>query len=318
MRRTVALLTSGLLLAGAASAGAVSDGNYDYRKQHCSGKAEASRHEDKVEKGCYAVALRIAGGSHEYVVVGIPMSKRGESPNSLELCIDLGSGAMKCAILDRAGVHPEKDRKGTKVDATKGAQVYFGADDNLDRGEHDGSTYINNGPSDGGGIQANLRPETLATWLAEVQKGNTGYVLTHPLPVADAGAGFCADGICFSLTTQRRTAYKGGAKKKHRDVSDYEGKKWDPESCGGPDDTKKDCGGKDIRYWHNQEGDVYAQPGFQIYEDPDPQGSPIGPYPLPAFYVGTCGLVVGGGNVKAPASPFTNKAGQLVVKTGCG
>ena len=63
---------------------------------------------------------------------------------------------------------------------------------------------------------------------------------------------------------------------------------------------------------------MYAEPGIQIYEDPDPQGSPIGPwYPIPAFYVGTCGLIVGGGQMAMPESPFTNKGGQFVVSTGC-
>ena len=55
-----------------------------------------------------------------------------------------------------------------------------------------------------------------------------------------------------------------------------------------------------------------------FFEDPDPEGSPIGPYPLPALYAGTCGVVAGGGPAAtAPASPITNSAGQLQVKTGC-
>jgi hypothetical protein len=34
--------------------------------------------------------------------------------------------------------------------------------------------------------------------------------------------------------------------------------------------------------------------------------------------VGTCGFVAGGGVAPAfPASPITNKAGQLVIQTGC-
>ena len=59
--------------------------------------------------------------------------------------------------------------------------------------------------------------------------------------------------------------------------------------------------------------------GFQFYEDPDPQGSPATPiYPNPGIYVGTCGVVVGGGALPAlPASPLTNSAGQLVISTGC-
>jgi hypothetical protein len=38
---------------------------------------------------------------------------------------------------------------------------------------------------------------------------------------------------------------------------------------------------------------------------------------LPAFYVGTCGLVIGGGQMQMPASPYTSPAGQFVVTTGC-
>jgi hypothetical protein len=63
---------------------------------------------------------------------------------------------------------------------------------------------------------------------------------------------------------------------------------------------------------------VYAEPGVQVYEDPDAQASPIGPYPLPAVYAGTCGGIVGGGSAPAaPDSPVTNDAGQIEARTGC-
>ena len=63
---------------------------------------------------------------------------------------------------------------------------------------------------------------------------------------------------------------------------------------------------------------VVAEPGVVVYGDPDPQSSPIGPYPLPAAYVGTCGVTAGGGTAPAaPASPVTNSAGQVSVSTGC-
>ena len=52
-------------------------------------------------------------------------------------------------------------------------------------------------------------------------------------------------------------------------------------------------------------------PGIQVYEDPDPEGSPLGPYPIPSAYAGTCGVVAGGGPLAAPASPLTNDAGQI-------
>ena len=64
---------------------------------------------------------------------------------------------------------------------------------------------------------------------------------------------------------------------------------------------------------------VYAEPGVQVYGDPDPQSSPIDPvyefengagipnngptlYPLPSAYAGTCGAAANG---------------QVVVNTGC-
>ncbi|MGZ4144103.1 MAG: hypothetical protein ACXVPP_02970, partial [Actinomycetota bacterium] len=75
---------------------------------------------------------------------------------------------------------------------------------------------------------------------------------------------------------------------------------------------------RDITYWYNQDGTVYVEPGVQIHEDPDPQGSPIGGfYPIPAIYIGTCGVIVGGGDLQMPASPFTNPSGQFVFPTGC-
>ena len=124
----------------------------------------------------------------------------------------------------------------------------------------------------------------------------------------------------------RGSPAKGGNSRTHHDAANYAGKKWDPQNCAGPSDKPKDCGGKPLKYWDRQEGTVYAEPGIQIYEDPDPQGSPVGPYPLPAFYIGTCGVVVGGGPMRVPfvasagatqQGVWTNKAGQLVVSTGC-
>jgi len=45
------------------------------------------------------------------------------------------------------------------------------------------------------------------------------------------------------------------------------------------------------------------------------------PYPLPALYLGTCGLVFGGGAPGDPTridgTPLSNSAGQIVVKTAC-
>jgi hypothetical protein len=305
-------------LVPAVQAQAVSDGDYNNEKQGCTGNAFNSDAPDRTEPHCYIATWQISDGTHNYVTVGIPMTKDGDNPSSLELCIDLGSGTRQCALLDQNGITQEKPEKGTAPNPSSGLHFYFGMNDNIDTGEHDSSQQVDNGPSDGGGAQVNVDPSTIATWVAALQAQNAGYVLTHPLPVGDAGTGFCADGFCMSVQTQKRTVFQGGNKHKQRDVSNYEGKKWDPESCAGPSDSPKDCGGKPLRYWDKQEGTVYAEPGIQIYEDPDPQGSPIGPwYPIPSLYVGTCGLIVGGGPMQMPPSPYTNEAGQFVVSTGC-
>jgi hypothetical protein len=319
VRRLAISLTAVALVAfvPTVQAHAVSDGNYDNKKQGCTGNAFNSDQPKRTEKHCYITTVQLSDGTHNYVTVGIPMTKDGESPNALEICIDLGQGSRQCALLDQNGITQEKDQKGTPADPSTGPRLYFGMNDNIDNGEHDSSEQVNNGPSDGGGAQLNADPSSIAGWIAALQAQDASYVLTHPLPAGDAGIGFCADGICLSAQTQRRVLFQGGNHKKSRDVSNYQGKKWDPTSCGGPDDRTKDCGGHSLKWWDDQEGTVYAEPGIQIYEDPDAQGSPIGPYPLVGFYVGTCGIVAGGGDMSAPDSPFTNSAGQLVITTGC-
>jgi hypothetical protein len=139
--------------------------------------------------------------------------------------------------------------------------------------------------------------------------------------------------VCESVQTQRRTAYDGGSDTAPaRDAANYDGYTWDPESCSGADSDPESCTPPDgyectgdpelcdqgLAYWHNRSGDVYVEPGVQFYEDPNPAGSPIGPYPLPAAYAGTCGVIVGGGpTAQMPASPITNSAGQFVISTKC-
>lgn len=318
--RPLLLAAAAVVLAtGSLPALAISDGNYDPAKQGCSPNADDSDRPAYTEEGCYSATLQLSGATHRYVLVGVPQTPDGTNANAVEICLDL-TGTASCARFDANGFTPLPDRPGTPLDPEKGElHAYFGADDNLDGGEHDGSADVANGPSDGGGIQANVAPMTAADWVARVLAGDTGHVLTHPLPAADAGTGACADGICFSVQTQRRVVYTAGNKNAPtRDAADYEGHTWDPPSCAGPSDTKADCDGHDMAWWHKHNQTTYVEPGIQIYEDPDYQASPIGPYPLPALYVGTCGFVAGGGVAPAfPASPITNSAGQLVVQTGC-
>jgi hypothetical protein len=283
---TLALLTCG---AGTALAG-VSDGNYRPADQRCSGHADDSDAPDRVEEGCQSATLYVGdqdGG--EAARVGFQQTPDGESVDPTAPQVSTGS-----------------------ADPASGGRVYFGADDNLDSGEHDSSSRIGDGPSDGGAIQLNVDPASVDSWAAALAAGDLGYLLAHPIPVVDAGAGGCADGACVAVQTERRLAYGGG--RGQRDVADYEGHEWDPETCSGPDDGREECGPGGIRRWHRRSPDTYVEPGVQVYEDPNPAGSPIGPYPVPAAYAGTCGVIVGGGTAPAaPESPITNGAGQVSV-----
>jgi hypothetical protein len=225
------------------------------------------------------------------------------------------------------------DAKQLMAAAGDGLEVYLGADDNLDAGEHDGvdgnygTQHSVNGPSDGGAVRAHVTPKNASTTPSA----------SNPFPVAGAQFGSCADGFCESATTQRYTVYKGDPHAKtSRDVANYQGKAWDPYNCSSGDPKSEqachDAQHKNMDSYRNGEvGTVYAEPGVQVYEDPDPQGSPIDPlyeggatpmpmlYPIPGFYLGTCGLIFGGGPLfTLPAgTPMVNSAGQLVIPTAC-
>jgi hypothetical protein len=253
-----------------------------------------------------------------------------------------GTGTGATIVFDlqnpgRNSVTPETgapSTQGLQALLTGGVRFYFGQDDNTDAGEHDGVSGTNgtagsvNGPSDGGGVGIFFLP-------ALIGQTPTAY---DPVPFAGAYEGFCADGLCQDATTQRQVLYQGcgaqpgvpcqGSTPQSRDVYNYQGKQWDPYNCSSgdiPSESKgsQGCGNQTMDQWRQQEAhNVYAEPGFQFYEDPDPQGSPAGPsqlYPLPSVYAGTCGVAAGGGSAPAaPASPFTNSAGQVVVSpTNC-
>ena len=122
-------------------------------------------------------------------------------------------------------------------------------------------------------------------------------------------------------------------------MANYQGVTPDPYDCSGPTDDTTSCGGQSLQSWNNTNGDPTVDPGIQIYEDPDAQGSPTGPvYPIPSIYVGTCGVIIGGGAIcndggdvggSSPhctgsqtlgfpsGTPLTNDAGQIVIDTGC-
>ena len=301
----VGFLAVVVLLAGSAAAIAgVSDGNYRYDRQNCSGDANDVENSSYAQPGCQNFTTEVNDGNgNEIVRVGLPQLADGQHPDPTQATYSVTPDGF---------------------DPTTGVHYYTGADDNLDNGEHDGSSTVSDGPSDGGAIVLNIDPNAGAAWAAAVQAGDAQYLATHPLPFVDFGIGMCTDGLCWSLQTQRRTAYDGGSTTAPaRDAANYDGYTWDPATCSSADPGTDSCsdasGTHDLSYWHAQAGDAYVEPGLQVYEDPSPNGSPLGatPYPIPALYVGTCGVIAGGGPVQAPASPVTNGAGQVVVPTTC-
>jgi len=241
---------------------------------------------------------------------------------------------------------------------TKGLLVYYGMDDNNDNGEHDGAGPYSSpqtagaiaGASDGGGLTISFTPQSATNTPSLTNPeglinasagfcadGNCANATTQQQTVYQG----CDANTGENVNNDKCTGSNGP--KSTRDAYNYSGKKWDPYNCssGGEQgqktpqpDSPTECdtspsnpspsastntkGGED--YWRQQEAhSVNAEPGVQEYEDPDPQGSPATPiYPNPAVYVGSCGVVLGGGYAPAlPASPVTNSAGQLDISTGC-
>jgi hypothetical protein len=209
-------------------------------------------------------------------------------------------------------------------------KLYFGADDGLDTGEHDepngkdGTKTEQNGPSDGGAIVLTWHPMAVSQWLPRVLTGlehaNLAPLARNPLPFLSTGFGACADGICISAQSRRTESLRGGGGGgKSRDVYDYQGKTFDPYTCSGASvPAEKQCHDathkNEDAFLKAEAKHVYLEPGIQLFEDPDPNGSPLLPtYPLPAIYLGSCGVTIGGGPLKLPASPLTNSAGQLSI-----
>jgi hypothetical protein len=218
-------------------------------------------------------------------------------------------------------------KKGTAPDLTD-LRIYFGADDGLDTGEHDepngkhGTKTEQNGPSDGGAIVFSFHPAAIIAWMptifSAIEHGSMTPFAENPLPILDTGFGACADGICFAAESKRRVGLVGGGGSgKNRDVYNYQGKTFDPYDCSGESPAaEKKCHDANHKnedaYLHQEAHHVNVEPGVQIFEDPDPNGSPLLPtYPLPGVYVGTCGVTLGGGPIKLPKTPLTNSAGQL-------
>jgi hypothetical protein len=214
-------------------------------------------------------------------------------------------------------------------------QLYLGADDNLDNGEHDSvnpnpdprqpnrDARVSNGPSDGGALQLNVHPQgSLADPVPFLAWNLTPTDLHNPIPLLDFGLGACADGVCAAADTTRRQVYQGGCHTcAPQDVySDQSTTDWRSPDCNSGDvSSQNDCGtawntrgGSEkgpITQPFDERGAYYTEPGVMIYEDPDPQASPILPlYPLCEEYVGTQGVYVCGKPATSGASTVPLRA----------
>ena len=196
-------------------------------------------------------------------------------------------------------------------------QLYFGADDNLDNGEHDAvnpsdfggqDAQVADGPSDGGALQANTHPHGSLSRPGSVFFQNVDPTDAHdPVRAADAGTGACADGLCAGADTSHRKAYQGGCSTcpDQSVYGDQYSTQWRSPSCNGQSTANQNQCGAD---WQNgnsqgniygpysQRGAYYTDPGVFVYSDPDPQASPEFPvtptYPICELYAGTMGVWV--------------------------
>ncbi len=373
-QRVVAVVAAAAAaLAVAGGAYAASSGGYSTAEQDCPKDAEANNagepgaSQPAVVPGCHNLKINVEDAQgNRYAQLGVDQIPNGSDEGSADAlphafdagvdangappgtptdtCATTGSGVAahgdvtdpSATTATPCAAEPGQNAAGLAT----GLSIYFGADDNLDFGEHDGASgkhgtsEVQDGPSDGGAIVFNWHPTEIVGWGNAIAGGDTSQLFWNPVAVADAGEGECADGFCTSVQTRRRPVYEGGGEGS-RDVYDYSGKQWDPYTCNSGDQESEDpqsCGGRSMNEWRQQEaGTVNAEPGVQVYEDPDAQASPLDPvyesglsdapvlYPIPGTYVGTCGVTVGGGPVARapPGTPGTNSAGQLSVSTGC-
>jgi hypothetical protein len=183
--------------------------------------------------------------------------------------------------------------------------AFFAADDNLESGEHDGVPETNcepdgnggevcydnvdlaNGPSDGGAIRLDVAPN----WDDPASN-----ISTDPngiLVGIYAGSGACVDGICFNAGTSERQIYDGGQEGRvYADDATADDYKDTDDYCSY--DNEGNC----VREVHDQQQDFYTRPGVNVYADPDPQDSSLGPFDGSTnTHVGTGGVKVFGQSV---------------------
>lgn len=342
-----ALAGAAMALASVLTALAVSGGGYSYQRQGCSASADRNDRPNSTERGCHNATAQVGVGSWHAASVNTDQTPNNTNVHSGSVVIDDGRGTRHTVSFDTGeggavndgstlvawlaggaqgappgatgvggiptlSVSNGRSRSGNDLDHPT-ASVYFGADDNLDVGEHDSvnpqhdhnrDRAVANGPSDGGALQANVHPQGSASHPGSLVQNVDPSSQHDPVRAADAAAGGCADGLCFGADTMRRRMYQGGCRRcaDQAVYSDQQSTDWRSPDCNsGSTQNQDDCG----RNWQsgNETGDItgpyyerggyYDDPGVFVYEDPDPQASPVLPlYPICEFYAGTEGLYV--------------------------
>src|SRR3989442_11956134 len=207
MRHLVLVFSAVAVLAGHA-AFAVRDGQYLPASQHCTGNADNSNAGNRTEAGCHNMIVFVADGTgHQYAGWGLDQTPDGTVVHSGEVWLDPGAGSRYTWTFDlTAGTVDQTPAvtASTPGDPTTGVDVYFGADDNLDGGEHDSSNQVSNGPSDGGGIQVNIDPAAASAWIATLQAADAAGLLSAPAPFPDGGLGAPAARVSLAVTPPGR------------------------------------------------------------------------------------------------------------------
>src|SRR3989442_9669154 len=200
MRRLV-IAFSAVAVFAAQAAFAVSDGQYLPANQTCTGNADNANSGNRTEAGCHNMIVFLADGTgHQYAGWGLDQTPDGTVVHTGEVWLDPGAGSRYTWNFDlTAGSVDQMPTvtASTPGDLTTGLQVYFGADDNLDSGEHDSAKQVSNGPSDGGGMEGNIAPAAASAWVATLQAADTAGGPARPAPSADGGGGRAARGRCL-------------------------------------------------------------------------------------------------------------------------
>src|SRR5256884_3057443 len=203
MRRLV-IAFSAVAVFAAQAAFAVSAGQDLPANQNCTGNADNSAAGSRTEAGCHNMIVFVADGTgHQYAGWGLDQTPDGTVVHSGEVWLDPGAGSRypwNCDLTAGSVDQMPTVTASAPGDLTTGLQVYFGADDNLDSGEHDSSNQVSNGPSDGGGLEVNIDPAAASAWVAMLQAADAAGVLSAPAPLAHRGVRGRPAGLLLAAT----------------------------------------------------------------------------------------------------------------------